>query len=109
MKKIAVFTLVIVLVAAWDATAQQPSHQHHASDRAAAPTTPSAPAPGAQPPMPGAMMPGGMCGMMMGSGPGGGGPAESPRMMQMRGEMMKAMGDIMMKHGRMMETPVTSR
>src|SRR2546425_1017815 len=39
---------------------------------------------------------GGTMGMMSGQ-------SESPRMMQMRGEMMKAMGDIMMKYGKMME------
>ena len=38
---------------------------------------------------------------------GGGmmGNPSDPRMLQMRGEMMKAMGDIMMKYGKMMETP----
>jgi len=29
-----------------------------------------------------------------------GGQSDSPRMMQMRGEMMKEMGEVMMKHGR---------
>jgi len=48
------------------------------------------------PPMMGGMMGGGMMGMM-------GGQPDSPKMMQMRGEMMKAMGDIMMKYGKMME------
>jgi hypothetical protein len=57
-------------------------------------------------------MAGGMCPMMGGGGMMGGmmpmvgmmgGPSDSPRMMQMRGEMMKAMGDIMMKYGKMME------
>jgi len=46
--------------------------------------------------MMGSMMSGGTMGMMSGQ-------SESPRMMQMRGEMMKAMGDIMMKYGKMME------
>ena len=32
-----------------------------------------------------------------------GGQAESPRMLQMRGEMLKAMGEIMMKYGKMTE------
>lgn len=45
----------------------------------------------------GGMMPGGTTGMM--------GRESDPRMMQMRGEMMKAVGDIMMKYGKMMETP----
>jgi hypothetical protein len=31
------------------------------------------------------------------------GRATGPRMMQMRGEMMKAMGEIMIKHGKAME------
>jgi hypothetical protein len=37
-------------------------------------------------------MHGGMCPMM-------GGQADSPRAMQMRGEMMKAMGEVMIKYG----------
>ena len=51
------------------------------------------------------MMSGGMMGMM-----GGGmmGNPSDPRMLQMRGEMMKAMGDIMMKYGKMMEAPSRS-
>jgi hypothetical protein len=44
----------------------------------------------------GGMMSGGMMGMM-------GGQAESHWMMQMRGEMLKAMGEIMMKYGKMTE------
>ena len=42
---------------------------------------------------------GGMMGMM-------GGPADpktQARMLQMRGEMLKAMGDILLKHGKMLE------
>ena len=64
-------------------------------------------------------MPGGMCPMcssgmcpMMGGMQGGtmpmmgmmqGSQSDSPRMVQMRGEMMKAMGEIMMKYGKMTE------
>jgi hypothetical protein len=44
----------------------------------------------------GGMMGGGMMGMM-------GSQSDSPQMMQMRGEMMKAMGEVMMKYGKMME------
>ena len=33
-----------------------------------------------------------------------GGPAESPRMVQLRGEMLKAMGEVMTKYGKMMES-----
>ena len=48
-------------------------------------------------------------GMMGGQGMRGGGmgmmgaQSDSPRMMQMRGEMMKAMVEVMMKYGKMME------
>jgi hypothetical protein len=60
----------------------------------------------------GGMMGGGMMGSgMMGSGTMGmpmmGGstdPKTMGRMLQMRGEMMKAIGDIMMKHGKAMES-----
>ncbi len=47
---------------------------------------------------PGMMGPG-MSGMMMGSRD----PKTMARMLRMRGEMMKAMGDIMMRHGAEME------
>ena len=43
------------------------------------------------------MMGGGMMGML---GP----QSDSPQIMQMRGEMMKAMGEVMMKYGKMMES-----
>jgi hypothetical protein len=45
---------------------------------------------------------GGMMGMPMGGAPPAD-PKERAAMMEMRGEMMKAMGDIMMKHGRRMQ------
>jgi Spy/CpxP family protein refolding chaperone len=49
-------------------------------------------------------MHGGMCPMMGGGMMGTmGGQSESPRMMQMRGEMMKAMGEVMIKYGKAME------
>jgi hypothetical protein len=51
------------------------------------------------------------CSMMSGGSAGGGmmpmmgmPSGENARAMQMRGEMMKAMGDIMMKYGKMMES-----
>jgi len=71
--------------------------------------------PGQQHPMPGGGtgMGSGMCPMMMGGGMTGGGgmpmmgmmgsQPESARAMQMRGEMMKAMGDVLIKYGKMME------
>ena len=66
------------------------------------PTPPPGPMPGQQHihggmcPMMGGMMGGGTMGMM-------GGQSEPPRMIQMRGEMMKAMGEVMLKYGKMME------
>jgi len=85
------------------------------------------PAAGPQMPMPGMMggqaggtmqggmmggmgMCGGMCPMMGGTMGGGmgmmGGQADAKtqgRMLQMRGEMMKAMGDVLIKHGKALE------
>jgi hypothetical protein len=55
------------------------------------------------------MMGGGMHGSMHGGGMMGGGMmggqmmGDNPKALQMRGEMMKAMGDVMIKHGQMME------
>jgi hypothetical protein len=51
----------------------------------------------------GATQGGGMqgCGMMAGGM--GGQMGGDPKALQMRGEMMKAMGDVMIKHGQMME------
>jgi len=45
--------------------------------------------------MQGGMMGGGMMGMM--------GEQADPKALQMRGEMMKAMGDVMIKYGKTME------
>src|SRR3546814_2775172 len=57
----------------------------------------------------GSMMGGGMMGMM-GSCPmmGGGGGPNGKVMMQMHGEMMRAMGDIMMKYADKLEVPSSS-
>ena len=90
------------------ATAQQPGGQRPM------PGQPGQP-PG-QPPMPGPGMPGpGMPGMHQmtgghmdpcGMGMTGGGPMDPKtmgRMLQMRGEICKAIGDIMIKYGKMME------
>ncbi len=61
--------------------------------------------------MQGGMMQGGMMCPMMSGMMGGGmpmmgmmGQRHDPKMMQMHGEMMKAMGDIMMKYGKQMES-----
>lgn len=99
------------------AVAQQPSHQHDASKEPPAATAPQAPTGGMAPQMAqqmemcrmmmghGGMMGGSMGGDMMGPGMmrmpmmmGGGDPKEQAEMLAMRGEMMKAMGEIMMKY-----------
>src|SRR5215475_12735440 len=98
MKRVVIIGALILAVAGV-AVAQQP-------------TAPSTAAPGHQPSMQdgmcpmmsggmmgGGMMQGGMMPRMMGMM--GGGQSDS-RMMQMRGEMMKAMGDIMIKYGKML-------
>ena len=97
--------------------AQQPAtpkDPHH-------PDTPAASAPAAQPaqpaPAPGGTMSMEMCHQMMMSHMMGGGmmgmpmggeaqmdPKTRAQMLEMRGEMMKAMGDIMMKHAKKMQS-----
>jgi hypothetical protein len=94
MKKAAVLAAIVLVIGGAGVTvAQQPAPQ-------------PAPMPGHH------QMQGGMCPMMgmMGGGMGSGmmgmmgtGQAEPPRVVQMRGEMMKAMGEVMMKYGKMME------
>ena len=90
--------------------AQQPdaSHgQHHPESQAAISTT----LPAATPDMKAGGMPMDMCRQMMGdmmrmqmmSGAAPADPKEKADMLEMRGEMMKAMGDIMMKHARRMQ------
>lgn len=71
-------------------------------------TSPAMAAPMAPGMKPGAMPMMDMCRQMMGDSPGmgamgdGANPKHSAHMLEMRGEMMKAMGDIMMKHARRM-------
>ena len=88
-------TLAFATVPAW---AQSPAPPHH----------PQTAAPGSAPdggPMP--MMD--MCRQMMGGPMAGMGgdqrmdPKMMAHMLEMRGEMMRAMGDVMMKHGKMMQ------
>jgi hypothetical protein len=102
--------LLAMLVVA-SAQAQQPaapSDPHHP----AAVAPPATSAPSATPGSKGGDMPMmDMCRQMMGESMampmmGGAGPAdpkEKAEMLQMRGEMMKAMGDIMLKHARRMQ------
>ena len=110
--------LTVSLLGAGAAVAQQPSHEHGA-------TAPQQPSAGSKPATPaqgdqahhmqhmemcrqmmgqGGMMGGGMGpGMMGGGGMMGmpmmsGDPKQQAEMLAMRGEMMKAMGDIMLKY-----------
>ena len=95
MKRLTGIVAVVLVLAAGVAIAQQPS-------------TPPSPTPGHQMPQGG-----GMCPMMGGMMSGGGMMGASsmmgmmgegdPRTIQIRGEMMKAMGEVMMKYGKMME------
>jgi hypothetical protein len=84
--RVLVVTIVALVLAAGTAAAQQPGQS--------SPPSGSQSAVGSRP------EPGHMCPMM-----GGGMMGRHPdaRMMQMRGEMMKAMGDIMIKYGKLME------
>jgi hypothetical protein len=105
----ALFTAIIVT----PAHAQQPGarDQHHPEPAVgAAPATPSAPMKGGGMPMMD------MCRQMMGDTMGGmpmmgatapTDPKEKVAMLEMHGEMMKAMGDIMMKHAQRMHGMTT--
>jgi hypothetical protein len=108
----ALFALLVVT----PVQAQQPgaSDPHHPAPPAG---SSAAPAPAPTPGTAGGGMPMmDMCrqmmtDMMMGMPMTGGGgpmdPKERAAMLQMRGEMMKAMGEIMMKHARRMQGPTT--
>jgi hypothetical protein len=105
----ALFTAIIVT----PVHGQQPGaaqDQHHPEPAAgAAPGTPSAPMKGGGMPMMD------MCRQMMGDpmampmmgAPAPADPKERVAMLEMHGEMMKAMGDIMMKHARRMHGVTT--
>ena len=112
---------VAALLGATVALAQQPPsgqpHDHsQATPQLAQPQTPAA-APGGAPMGgrhgatagggQGGMMDGMPCHHMMGGGMmpmmGASDPRTMSQMLQMRGEMMRAMGEIMMKHGKAME------
>jgi hypothetical protein len=106
--------VLLAMLVATPIYAQQPGTStdpsHPAALVTAATTAEPAPAPGST----GAGMPMmDMCRQMMGGGMSmpmmGAGAAADPKakaeMLQMHGEMMKAMGDIMMKHARHMQGP----
>jgi predicted lipid-binding transport protein (Tim44 family) len=113
LKGLAMAAAVLSILTAVTAMAQQPSHQHDPAQKPpASSATPSMPAQsehahmaqhmemcrqmmGQGGMMGGGMMGGGMMGMPMMMG---GDPKQQAEMLAMRGEMMKAMGDIMMKY-----------
>ena len=97
---------VFAVLTAAPVYAQQPGSPHGAAQPPAG--APATPGPGM---MSGVMpmmdmcrqMMGGMTGMPMMGGAPPADPKERAAMLEMRGEMMKAMGDVMMKHGRRMQ------
>ena len=115
---VATTTALLATLMAGPAGAQQPApgtdpHQHTPP----AATVPSAPSahgsaqPGAEMAMPGHMQ---MCHRMMADmavmpmmREGSGDARQRADMLQMRGEMMKAMGDVMLKHARRMQPPAS--
>ena len=132
MKRVIAMLGVVVLATAAPAYAQQPASPadpHHPQGQA--PTPPAEqPSPGPAAPTGGMMPMMAMCremmsghsmmghSMMRGGGMGhgmmgGGQPMDSKamsQMMEMRGEMMKAMGDILLKYAkRMQETPTPAK
>ena len=110
IKSAIVAAVVIFMLAVTAAVAQQPTHQHDPAKQPPSATTPMA-GPGMDAHMAQHME---MCRQMMGQGamtgagmmgPGmmgmpmmSGDPKQQAEMMAMRGEMMKAMGDIMLKY-----------
>jgi hypothetical protein len=119
--KLSVIVLGIVLLGTATSArvdAQQPTtpkdpHHPETSAASAPATQPGQPAPAAGGMMPmemchqmmmSHMMGGGMTGMSMGGDVQKMDPKTVAQMMEMRGEMMKAMGDIMMKHAKKMQS-----
>ena len=114
MKRFRAFVATAVLAAlvVTPVAAQQPgtaNDPHHPAPPAGAPATPP-PAPtagskGSDMPMMDMcrQMMADMMGMPMMGGGAPADPKEKADMLQMRGEMMRAMGDIMMKHARRMQ------
>jgi hypothetical protein len=114
MKPLGTFvaTVLFALLAATPVFAQQPGASSDPHHPAAPSGSPAAPAPAPAPGMHGGGMPmmemcrqmmGEMSGMPMMGGAAPADPKERAAMLEMRGEMMKSMGDIMMKHGRRMQ------
>lgn len=97
-----VASALFAVLTAGPISAQQQASPHGTAQPPA--SAPAGPGPGM---MSGAMPMMDMCHQMMGMPMMGGAPPADPKeraaMIEMRGEMMKAMGDIMMKHGRRMQ------
>lgn len=110
MKRISVFvtSAMLAMLLVTPVGAQQ-------SEKAGDPHHPATPGASAQTPTPGAkgggmpmmdmcrQMMGDMMAMPMMGGAASADPREKADMLEMRGEMMKAMGDIMMKHAKRMQ------
>ena len=121
MKRLIVAIALIVLTTATQAGAQQPASPadpHHPPGQTQPPAPSVQPTPTPAPPAGRKMPMMEMCREMMSGHPEmapgmmGGGQSSDPKasdpktmvqMMEMRGEMMKAMGDIMLKHARKMQ------
>ena len=116
MRRVIAMIGIIALATAATAYAQQPAppaDPHHPQGQAPAPAPPAGqPSPNPAAPMGGMMPMMEMCREMMSGGMtsrgtmGGGQPMDSKtmsQMMEMRGEMMQAMGDIMLKHAKRMQ------
>ena len=110
MKRLIAITGMILLATTATAMAQQPASPadpHHAQPQIQAPLPPAGqPAPNPAASIGGMMPMMQMCpmmgpGMMSGAQPAD--PKMMPQMMEMRGEMMKAMGDVMLKHAKRMQ------
>jgi len=103
----ALLLLVMPAYAQQPGTANDPHHLETPATGAVPPAAPSTP-PSKNADMPmmdmcRQMMTGGMMGGAMMGGPASMDPKDRADMLQMRGEMMKAMGDIMMTHARRMQ------
>ena len=105
-----VASVVVAALAVTPAYAQQPAAPHGMAQppAATAPAPPSGPPDGPKGPAMPMMdmcrdMMGGMAGMPMMGPSGPMDPKERAAMLEMRGEMMKAMGDLMLKHARRMQ------
>jgi len=116
IKTLLVATGIALTLSVPSVLAQQPQHQHDDKQPPASATKPGMPGPGMDSHMQhhmdmcrqmmgqGGMMGGGMGSGMMDGMMMSGDPKQRAEMMAMRGEMMKAMGDIMLKYAQRMQS-----